>query len=155
MFIQKDWHSHKEFNLCIFFPVTGKLVNIDTNSLRSSMRPGFEDIIRRCIQRFLCHNDGQSWSNKRHYHEGKNLFAMFSHTASSSGCVFFWKIKMLNSAVFFFFFFIFFVSVNCCDSYLQAEGGWLLEKQEFWWKLFCFSNVSVLIIFMEDIRYMI
>ncbi|KAJ7415871.1 Nuclear receptor coactivator 3 [Pitangus sulphuratus] len=47
----------------------GKLVNIDTNSLRSSMRPGFEDIIRRCIQRFLCHNDGQSWSNKRHYHE--------------------------------------------------------------------------------------
>lgn len=89
MFIQKYWHSHKEFNLCIFFPVTGKLVNIDTNSLRSSMRPGFEDIIRRCIQRFLCHNDGQSWSNKRHYHEGKNLFAMFGHTASSSGCVFF------------------------------------------------------------------
>ncbi|NXQ23650.1 NCOA3 protein, partial [Alaudala cheleensis] len=49
--------------------ISGKLVNIDTNSLRSSMRPGFEDIIRRCIQRFLCHNDGQSWSNKRHYHE--------------------------------------------------------------------------------------
>ncbi|XP_063260194.1 nuclear receptor coactivator 3 isoform X2 [Prinia subflava] len=49
--------------------LSGKLINIDTNSLRSSMRPGFEDIIRRCIQRFLCHNDGQSWSNKRHYHE--------------------------------------------------------------------------------------
>ncbi|XP_056363712.1 nuclear receptor coactivator 3 isoform X2 [Oenanthe melanoleuca] len=49
--------------------LSGKLVNIDTNSLRSSMRPGFEDTIRRCIQRFLCHNDGQSWSNKHHYHE--------------------------------------------------------------------------------------
>ncbi|NWV19698.1 NCOA3 protein, partial [Origma solitaria] len=49
--------------------LSGKLVNIDTNSLRTSMRPGFEDTIRRCIQRFLCHNDGQSWSNKRHYHE--------------------------------------------------------------------------------------
>ncbi|XP_034642821.1 nuclear receptor coactivator 3 isoform X4 [Trachemys scripta elegans] len=49
--------------------LSGKLVNIDTNSLRSSMRPGFEDTIRRCIQRFLCHNDGQSWSNKRHYQE--------------------------------------------------------------------------------------
>ncbi|NWZ37586.1 NCOA3 protein, partial [Brachypodius atriceps] len=49
--------------------LSGKLVNIDTNSLRSSMRPGFEDTIRRCVQRFLCHNDGQSWSNKRHYHE--------------------------------------------------------------------------------------
>ncbi|XP_062361029.1 nuclear receptor coactivator 3 isoform X3 [Cinclus cinclus] len=47
----------------------GKLINIDTNSLRSSMRPGCEDTIRRCIQRFLCHNDGQSWSNKHHYHE--------------------------------------------------------------------------------------
>ncbi|KAF4798334.1 nuclear receptor coactivator 3 [Turdus rufiventris] len=47
----------------------GKLINIDTNSLRSSMRPGFEDTIRRCIQRFLCRNDGQSWSNKHHYHE--------------------------------------------------------------------------------------
>ncbi|KAL7985554.1 hypothetical protein Chor_004124 [Crotalus horridus] len=46
----------------------GKLVNIDTNSLRS-MRPGFEDIIRRCIQRFLCQNEGQPWSNKRHYQE--------------------------------------------------------------------------------------
>ncbi|KAL2297156.1 hypothetical protein Nmel_015214, partial [Mimus melanotis] len=49
--------------------LSGKLINIDTNSLRSSMRPGFEDTIRRCIQRFLCHNDGQSWSNKHHYHE--------------------------------------------------------------------------------------
>ncbi|NXD20833.1 NCOA3 protein, partial [Spelaeornis formosus] len=49
--------------------LSGKLINIDTNSLRSSMRPGFEDTIRRCIQKFLYHNDGQSWSNKRHYHE--------------------------------------------------------------------------------------
>ncbi|KAG8447064.1 hypothetical protein GDO86_014494 [Hymenochirus boettgeri] len=49
--------------------LSGKVVNIDTNSLRSSMRPGFEDIIRRCIQRFLCHSDGQSWTYKRHYQE--------------------------------------------------------------------------------------
>ncbi|KAM3839157.1 nuclear receptor coactivator 3 isoform 1-T5 [Vipera latastei] len=48
--------------------LSGKLVNIDTNSLRS-MRPGFEDTIRRCIQRFLCQNEGQPWSNKRHYQE--------------------------------------------------------------------------------------
>ncbi|XP_036900134.1 nuclear receptor coactivator 3 isoform X5 [Sturnira hondurensis] len=49
--------------------LSGKLVNIDTNSLRSSMRPGFEDTIRRCIQRFFSLNDGQSWSQKRHYQE--------------------------------------------------------------------------------------
>lgn len=62
-----------DFNLLhIFLHLPGKLVNIDTNSLRS-MRPGFEDTIRRCIQRFLCANEGQPWSNKRHYQEGKNF----------------------------------------------------------------------------------
>ncbi|CAO2577655.1 Nuclear receptor coactivator 3 [Lemmus lemmus] len=49
--------------------LSGKVVNIDTNSLRSSMRPGFEDTIRRCIQRFFSQNDGHSWSQKRHYQE--------------------------------------------------------------------------------------
>uniref|UniRef100_A0A8C5MZW8 Nuclear receptor coactivator n=1 Tax=Leptobrachium leishanense TaxID=445787 RepID=A0A8C5MZW8_9ANUR len=49
--------------------LSGKVVNIDANSLRSSMRPGFEDTIRRCIQRFLWHNDGQPWTYKRHYQE--------------------------------------------------------------------------------------
>ncbi|XP_053309270.1 nuclear receptor coactivator 3 isoform X2 [Spea bombifrons] len=49
--------------------LSGKVVNIDANSLRSSMRPGFEDTIRRCIQRFLCHSDGQPWTYKRHYQE--------------------------------------------------------------------------------------
>ncbi|NP_001081732.1 nuclear receptor coactivator 3 [Xenopus laevis] len=49
--------------------LTGKVVNIDANSLRSSMRPGFEDTIRRCIQRFLFHSEGQPWTYKRHYQE--------------------------------------------------------------------------------------
>ncbi|XP_068119189.1 nuclear receptor coactivator 3 [Hyperolius riggenbachi] len=49
--------------------LSGKVVNIDPNSLRNSMRPGFEDTIRRCIQRFLCHSEGQPWSYKRHYQE--------------------------------------------------------------------------------------
>ncbi|KAM4622577.1 nuclear receptor coactivator 3 isoform 2-T2 [Discoglossus pictus] len=49
--------------------LSGKVVNIDANSLRSSMRPGFEDTIRRCIQRFLWHNDSQPWTYKRHYQE--------------------------------------------------------------------------------------
>lgn len=112
--------------MCIFFPVTGKLVNIDTNSLRSSMRPGFEDIIRRCIQRFLCHNDGQSWSNKRHYHEGEDPFGVFGCTAAPCACIFFCKTKMLCSACVLFFHI--FVRVNFCDSYLPAEGGCPLEK---------------------------
>uniref|UniRef100_A0A4W5NWE1 Nuclear receptor coactivator 3 n=1 Tax=Hucho hucho TaxID=62062 RepID=A0A4W5NWE1_9TELE len=49
--------------------LTGKLIQIDQNSLRASMRPGWEDLLRRCIQMFLQHSDGQPWSHKRHYHE--------------------------------------------------------------------------------------
>uniref|UniRef100_A0A3P9NN37 Nuclear receptor coactivator n=1 Tax=Poecilia reticulata TaxID=8081 RepID=A0A3P9NN37_POERE len=49
--------------------MSGKLIQIDQSSLRASMRPGWEDLLRRCIQMFLQHSDGQPWSHKRHYHE--------------------------------------------------------------------------------------
>lgn len=62
-----------KLNTVAILCLIGKVITIDTNSLRSSMRPGFEDIIRRCIQRFFSLNDGQSWSQKRHYQEGKEF----------------------------------------------------------------------------------
>ncbi|XP_028667456.1 nuclear receptor coactivator 3 isoform X3 [Erpetoichthys calabaricus] len=49
--------------------MSGKLIQIDTNSLRASMKPGCEDLLRRCIQMFIHHSEGQPWSHKRHYHE--------------------------------------------------------------------------------------
>ncbi|XP_023693852.1 nuclear receptor coactivator 3 isoform X2 [Paramormyrops kingsleyae] len=49
--------------------LSGKLIQIDQTSLRVSMRPGWEDLLRRCIQMFIQHSDGQPWSHKRHYHE--------------------------------------------------------------------------------------
>ncbi|XP_069740285.1 nuclear receptor coactivator 3-like isoform X2 [Narcine bancroftii] len=49
--------------------MTGKITSIDPSSLRASMKPGWEDLVRRCIQRFFHHNDGQPWSLKRHYQE--------------------------------------------------------------------------------------
>ncbi|XP_038127460.1 nuclear receptor coactivator 3-like isoform X2 [Cyprinodon tularosa] len=49
--------------------LSGKLIQIDQSSLRASMRPGWEDLLRRCIQMFLQHSDGQPWSHKHHYHE--------------------------------------------------------------------------------------
>lgn len=52
--------------------LAGKLIQIDQNSVRASMRPGWEDLLRRCIQMFLQHSDGQPWSHKRHYHEGES-----------------------------------------------------------------------------------
>lgn len=65
--------------LCSFFP-PGKLIQIDQNSLRASMRPGWEDLLRRCIQMFLQHSDGQPWSHKRHYHEGGSEQKTHTHT---------------------------------------------------------------------------
>uniref|UniRef100_A0A8C2S426 Nuclear receptor coactivator n=1 Tax=Capra hircus TaxID=9925 RepID=A0A8C2S426_CAPHI len=53
--------GERAFPSMAIFCLIGKVITIDTNSLRSSMRPGFEDIIRRCIQRFFSLNDGQSW----------------------------------------------------------------------------------------------
>ncbi|KPP62938.1 nuclear receptor coactivator 3-like, partial [Scleropages formosus] len=49
--------------------LSGKLIHIDQNSVRASMRPGWEDLLRRCIQMFLHHSEGQPWSHKRHYHD--------------------------------------------------------------------------------------
>jgi nuclear receptor coactivator 3 len=34
------------------------------------MRPGWEDLVRRCMQMFLYRSEGQPWSYKRHYHDG-------------------------------------------------------------------------------------
>lgn len=71
--------------------------------------------------------------------------------ASTRGCIFFWKTKMLNSVYVPFFSCFLLITVI----HLQTEGGWALENEEFCWKLFYFFNVFVLEIFMENIRYMI
>ena len=68
-------------------PSPGKLIQIDQNSLRASMRPGWDDLLRRCIQMFMQHSDGQPWSHKRHYHEGGCLSVSFAHSLSLSLCL--------------------------------------------------------------------
>ncbi|XP_061148238.1 nuclear receptor coactivator 3 [Syngnathus typhle] len=50
--------------------LSGKLIEIEQHStLHTTMRPGWEDLVRRCIQMFLSRSDGQPWSYKRHYQE--------------------------------------------------------------------------------------
>lgn len=54
--------------------IAGKLVEIEQQaSLHTTMRPGWEDLVRRCMQMFLHRSEGQSWSYKRHYQEGTPL----------------------------------------------------------------------------------
>lgn len=51
--------------------IIGKLIEIEhQNTLHTTMRPGWEDLVRRCMQMFLNRSDGQPWSYKRHYQDG-------------------------------------------------------------------------------------
>uniref|UniRef100_A0A8C9RRM1 Nuclear receptor coactivator 2 n=1 Tax=Scleropages formosus TaxID=113540 RepID=A0A8C9RRM1_SCLFO len=47
----------------------GKITSLDTSILRASMKPGWEDLVRRCIQRFHLQNDGEMSFAKRHQQE--------------------------------------------------------------------------------------
>ncbi|KAI7795007.1 nuclear receptor coactivator 3 [Triplophysa rosa] len=50
--------------------LSGKLIEIEQQSLlHTTMRPGWEDLVRRCMQMFLHRSEGQPWSYKRHYQE--------------------------------------------------------------------------------------
>ncbi|XP_061640086.1 nuclear receptor coactivator 3 isoform X1 [Phyllopteryx taeniolatus] len=50
--------------------LSGKLMEIEQHStLHTTMRPGWEDLVRRCIQMFLNRSEGQPWSYKRHYQD--------------------------------------------------------------------------------------
>ncbi|XP_072220767.1 nuclear receptor coactivator 2-like isoform X3 [Leuresthes tenuis] len=47
----------------------GKITSLDTSLLRASMKPGWEDLVRRCIQRFHLQNDGEMSFAKKHQKE--------------------------------------------------------------------------------------
>ncbi|XP_053323732.1 nuclear receptor coactivator 2 isoform X2 [Spea bombifrons] len=47
----------------------GKITSLDTSTMRASMRPGWEDLVRRCIQRFHASLDGDMSYSKRHHQE--------------------------------------------------------------------------------------
>uniref|UniRef100_A0A8C4IEG8 Nuclear receptor coactivator 2 n=1 Tax=Dicentrarchus labrax TaxID=13489 RepID=A0A8C4IEG8_DICLA len=47
----------------------GKITSLDTSLLRTSMKPGWEDLVRRCIQRFHLQNDGEMSFAKKHQQE--------------------------------------------------------------------------------------
>lgn len=61
----------------------GKLIEIEQqSSLHTTMHPGWEDLVRRCMQMFLHRSEGQPWSYKRHYQEGTSLSAILFFSGS-------------------------------------------------------------------------
>ncbi|XP_017285058.1 nuclear receptor coactivator 2 isoform X2 [Kryptolebias marmoratus] len=47
----------------------GKITSLDTSVLRAAMKPGWEDLVRRCIQKFHLQNDGEMSFAKKHHQE--------------------------------------------------------------------------------------
>ncbi|XP_036034807.1 nuclear receptor coactivator 2 [Onychomys torridus] len=48
----------------------GKITSLDTSTMRAAMKPGWEDLVRRCIQKFHTQHEGETLSYaKRHHHE--------------------------------------------------------------------------------------
>ncbi|KAM4689241.1 nuclear receptor coactivator 2 [Discoglossus pictus] len=47
----------------------GKITSLDTSTMRALMRPGWEDLVRKCIQRFHAQHDGDASYSKRHHQE--------------------------------------------------------------------------------------
>uniref|UniRef100_A0A8C5I3V3 Nuclear receptor coactivator n=1 Tax=Gouania willdenowi TaxID=441366 RepID=A0A8C5I3V3_GOUWI len=47
----------------------GKITSLDTSLLRAAMKPGWEDLVRRCIQRFHLQSDGEMSFAKKHQQE--------------------------------------------------------------------------------------
>lgn len=39
--------------MCTFIPCVGKIISIDTSSLRAAGRTGWEDLVRKCIYAFF------------------------------------------------------------------------------------------------------
>ncbi|XP_053571086.1 nuclear receptor coactivator 2 isoform X2 [Bombina bombina] len=47
----------------------GKITSLDTSTMRALMRPGWEDLVRKCIQRFHAQHDGDISYSKKHHQE--------------------------------------------------------------------------------------
>ncbi|KAL2308308.1 hypothetical protein Nmel_001322, partial [Mimus melanotis] len=47
----------------------GKITSLDTSTMRAAMKPGWEDLVRRCIQRFHSQHEGEISFAKRHHQE--------------------------------------------------------------------------------------
>lgn len=59
-----------------FSTCPGKITSLDTSLLRATMKPGWEDLVRRCIQRFHLQNEGEISFAKKHMQDGESLCSL-------------------------------------------------------------------------------
>lgn len=66
------------YNKCfLMYLISGKITSLDTSTMRAAMKPGWEDLVRRCIQRFHSQHEGEISFAKRHHQEGQ--ISYFQH----------------------------------------------------------------------------
>ncbi|KAM4028492.1 nuclear receptor coactivator 2 isoform 2-T6 [Anomaloglossus baeobatrachus] len=58
----------------------GKITSLDTSTMRALMRPGWEDLVRRSIQKFHHPHDGELSLSKRHHQEALRVGFSLSPT---------------------------------------------------------------------------
>ena len=68
--VYTSFNSHLKLVTAAFSAHSGKITSLDTSLLRASMKPGWEDLVRRCIQRFHLQNDGEMSFAKKHQQDG-------------------------------------------------------------------------------------
>lgn len=68
------------------FSFLGKITSLDTSLLRASMKPGWEDLVRRCIQRFHLQNDGEMSFAKKHQQDGSEVTSHMKSALSIVRC---------------------------------------------------------------------
>lgn len=98
------------YNKCfLMYVISGKITSLDTSTMRAAMKPGWEDLVRRCIQRFHSQHEGEISFAKRHHQEGQvSYFQHFLYLTCLPfvilGCVLFvmlsWNSQQLLTVLF-------------------------------------------------------
>lgn len=87
------------FEQWVVLSFTGKITSLDTSLLRASMKPGWEDLVRRCIQRFHLQNDGEVSYAKKHQQDGETLrflTCLRFPSAAASDTSWCWEVSRLS-----------------------------------------------------------
>ncbi len=63
------------FDVCVFDVCgnTGKIISIETSALRATGRPGWEDLVRKCIYAFFQPLGNEPSHAKKLLHDGEHI----------------------------------------------------------------------------------
>lgn len=69
--------------VCLWFSSAGKIISIETSALRATGRPGWEDLVRKCIYAFFQPQGKEPSHAKKLLHEGEEPQVIIPHSQRS------------------------------------------------------------------------